>query len=106
MMRWRIPGLVVCAVCIAAALGTAEGVEVSVPESLTGYRDAFEESEPGLSRQRGNGSPATGTEQAVAARDPVAARVGFRVLQAGGSAADAAFAVGAAISVREPWFSH
>ncbi len=43
---------------------------------------------------------------AVAARDPVAARVAFRVLQAGGNAADAAFALGAAISVREPWFSH
>ncbi len=81
-------------------------VSVPVPERLQGYRDPFEEREPGVSRQYGLDQPARGERMAVAARDPVATRVGFRVLQAGGNAADAAFAVGAAISVREPWFSH
>ena len=81
-------------------------VTVPVPEALQGYREPFEEDEEALSRQRGWDTPARGEEMAVAARDPVAARVAFRVLQAGGNAADAAFALGAAISVREPWFSH
>ncbi|MFP4302503.1 MAG: gamma-glutamyltransferase family protein [Spirochaetaceae bacterium] len=84
----------------------AESVRVPVPVALQGYREPFEENEEGLSRQSGWNSPARGEKMAVAARDPVAARVAFRVLQAGGNAADAAFALGAAISVREPWFSH
>lgn len=84
----------------------AGSVDVAVPDSLQGYRKPFEEEEEELSRQRGWESPASGDRMAVAARDPVAARVAFRVLQAGGNAADAAFALGAAISVREPWFSH
>lgn len=81
------------------------GVTVPVPAALAGYREAME-SEAGVSRQEGWSTPATGERFAVAARDPVAARVGFRVLEAGGNAADAALAVAAAISVREPWFSH
>lgn len=84
----------------------AGSLTVEVPEALRGYRSSFEEEEEALSRQRGWDKPATGGRMAVAARDPVAARVAFRVLQAGGNAADAAFALGAAISVREPWFSH
>jgi gamma-glutamyltranspeptidase/glutathione hydrolase len=84
----------------------ADSVGVEVPEVLGGYREPFEEADKSLSRQRGWDTPAGGTRMAVAARDPVAARVAFRVLQAGGNAADAAFALGAAISVREPWFSH
>lgn len=83
-----------------------ESVVVRVPEGLDGYREPFEEQTQGLSRQAGWDTPARGDRMAVAARDPVASRVGFRVLQAGGNAADAAFAVGAAISVTEPWFSH
>lgn len=81
-------------------------VEVPVPPELSGYREPFEEENPHITRQGGWTTPARGEKLAVAARDPVAARVGFRVLEAGGNAADAAFAVGAAISVREPWFSH
>ncbi len=77
--------------------------EVIVPEALQGYRDAVED---GVSRQWGKDIPAHGSRHAVTARDPVAARVGLRVLQGGGNAADAAFAVGAALSVTEPWFSH
>ncbi len=42
----------------------------------------------------------------VVARDPTATAIGYRVLEAGGTAADAAFAVGMSISVAEPHFSH
>ncbi|MFW5800604.1 MAG: gamma-glutamyltransferase family protein [Spirochaeta sp.] len=43
---------------------------------------------------------------AAAARDPLAAEVGRSVLENGGTAADAAVAIGVAISVSEPHFSH
>lgn len=46
------------------------------------------------------------SEYAAATRDPIATEVARDVLAAGGNAADAAFAVGAAISVSEPHFSH
>lgn len=81
-------------------------VTVEVPPELQGYREAFESADPTVSRQSGTDEPAVGGSMAVTARDPVAARVGFKVLQAGGNAGDAAFAVGATISVTEPWFSH
>ncbi len=53
-------------------------------------------------------SDATGEEGrfAVVTRDRNASLIGFQVLEAGGTAADAAFAVGVAISVSEPHFSH
>lgn len=84
----------------------ADSVSVEIPVSLLGYRNPFELEESQLSFQRGSNTPAEGSRMAVAARDPVAARVAMRVLQAGGNAADAAFALAAAISVREPYFSH
>ena len=84
----------------------ADSVSVEIPVSLLGYRNPFELEESSLSFQRGSNTPAEGSRMAVTARDPVAARVGMRVLQAGGNAADAAFALAAAISVREPYFSH
>ncbi|MFO7729455.1 MAG: gamma-glutamyltransferase [Spirochaetia bacterium] len=83
-----------------------KSVTVEIPVDLLGYRNAYEENASELSRQHGRENPAEGGHMAVTARDPVAARVGFRVLQYGGNAADAAFATAAAISVREPWFSH
>ncbi len=43
---------------------------------------------------------------AVASRDPLATNVAHEVLLRGGTAADAAFALGVAISVSEPHFSH
>ncbi len=43
---------------------------------------------------------------AVASRDPLATDVAHEVLLCGGTAADAAFALGVAISVSEPHFSH
>ena len=81
-------------------------VAVDIPVSLLGYRQAYEEDEPELTRQYGRDVPAKGMRMAISSRDEVASRVGFRVLQYGGNAADAAFATAAAISVREPWFSH
>jgi gamma-glutamyltranspeptidase / glutathione hydrolase len=81
-------------------------ITVEVPPELKGYRRAYEEDDPAISRQEGTSEPAVGGSMAVTARDPVAARVGFKVLRAGGNAGDAAFAVGATISVTEPWFSH
>ena len=43
---------------------------------------------------------------AAVTRDRNATLIGYRVLEEGGSAADAAFAIGVAISVSEPHFSH
>lgn len=56
----------------------------------------------------GCGSPAGEPESpfSVVTRDPTASAIGYRVLEAGGTAADAAFAVGVSISVSEPHFSH
>ena len=42
----------------------------------------------------------------IATRDPLATTIGEAVLRSGGTAADAAFATGVAISVTEPHFSH
>ncbi|AFG37031.1 gamma-glutamyltransferase family protein [Spirochaeta africana] len=50
--------------------------------------------------------PSPGGQMAAATRDPLATEVGRAVLEDGGTAADAAVAIGVAISVSEPHFSH
>jgi len=59
---------------------------------------------PGEGAGAGEDGPAG--QFAIATRDPHATDVGLKVLESGGTAADAAFAVGAAISVSEPHLSH
>src|SRR5512134_3101697 len=47
-------------------------------------------------------SPVYGTRGAVASSQPLASEAGMRILQKGGTAADAAVAVAAALNVTEP----
>ncbi len=71
-----------------------EGIAASVGQDL-------HERLPAATRSMPDDGP-----YAVVSRDPIASRVGFEVLERGGTAADAAAAVAFAISVSEPHFSH